>query len=253
MIPALLLGLIVEAQQAESKKKKEKKGIIYYALGSHRIFYTRSTIHIRRGGSSNLNFTLYNVKGRDEGGLKWDTAPQFSYTGGFYFIKKKWGLEYQYDHIKYFVRKNQTVRIKGSIEGHSLDKDTTLSPDFFQLEHSDGGNYCMFNFVKWFPLAADRNNKFVLSLIAKGGLGFVNPKTNTRIMGQHRDDKYHLSGYIVGLESGLRVNIGKVFFITGSFKGAYANYDDFLIANGRGKQQWFSGQLLYLVGAQFAL
>lgn len=250
---AFLISLTAAAQDSKPKKKKDPKSIIYYALGSHRIFYTRSTIHIKRGGPVPLNFTLYNVKGRDEGGLKWDTAPQFSYTGGIYFVKKKWGLEYQYDHIKYFVKKNQVVRIKGSIQDRHLDRDTTLSPDFFQMEHSDGGNYCMFNFVKWFPLAAAKDNKIALTLIAKGGLGFGNPKTNTTITGEHRDNYYHLSGFIAGLESGLKVNIGKVFYITGSFKGTYANYDDFLISNGRGKQQWFSAQLIYLVGAQLPL
>jgi hypothetical protein len=72
-------------------------------------------------------------------------------------------------------------------------------------------------------------------------------------MGNHRDDKYHISGFVVGVESGLRFNFLKHMFITGTFKGAYANYMDILIAGGRGDQQWFSGQFNYLLGVQFPL
>ena len=253
LILIIFVSKAAEGQPPDTKKKKTGKGVIYFALGSHRIFFTPGNIHINRGGASSLDFTLEKVRGRDEGGLKWETAPQFSYTVGYYFTRKKFGIEYQYDHIKYFVRQNQVVRLKGTMEGYDYDKDTLITPDFFQLEHSDGGNYAMFNLVKWLPLASDKDKKYTLSLLIKGGIGFVNPKTNSRIAGQHRDDKYHLSGYVAGIESGLRFNIGKNFFVTGSFKGAYANYNDFLIANGRGKQQWFSGQLNYLIGGQFPL
>jgi hypothetical protein len=239
--------------QEKAPKEKPKKGKLYFAGGSHRIFYTPSTIHINRGGTNPADFTLEKVKGRDEGGLRWKTAPQFSYTVGYYFTEKNFGIEYHYDHIKYFVTQNQRVRLKGSIGDQQYNQDTLLVPDFFQLEHSDGGNYGMFNIVKWVPLAANKTQSASLSLLLKAGLGFVNPKTNSRITGQHRDDKYHLSGYVAGLESGFRLTIGKTFFATGTFKGAYANYDDFLISGGRGKQQWFSAQFNYLVGAQFSL
>jgi hypothetical protein len=251
LLPA---ALAVHGQKTTKETtKRKKKGIIYFAGGSHRIFYTPCDIQIIRGGSSPLNFTLEKVKAKDEGGLKFDTAPQFSYTVGYYFTEKKFGLEYHYDHIKYFVRQNQLVRLKGTIGSQSYNKDTTLTPDFFQMEHSDGGNYCMFNVVKWKTLAEAKDKKFNVTLLMKAGIGFGNPKTNTTIMGQHRDDKYHLSGYIAGLESGFRFLLWKYFIVTGTFKGVYAHYYDFLIANGKARQQFFSGQLNYMVGAQFPL
>lgn len=247
-------SMTVSAQETEKKAaRKEKKGYFYFNAGSHRAFYTPSDIHVQRGGAVPFNFTLEHVKAADEGGLKWDTAPQFSYNIGYYFTKKKFGLEYQYDHAKYFVRQDQRVRLKGVINGKEYDQDTTLIRDFFQMEHSDGANFCMFNFVKWFSLKTTKDEKFNLSLILKGGLGFVNPKTNTTIMGEHRDDKYHLAGYIVGMESGLKLLFWKYFVVTGTFKGAYANYDDFLVAEGTGSHKFFVGQLIYMVGAQFPL
>ena len=253
LVLAVILIPQADGQSPDKKDKKSGEPLLYFALGSHRIFFTPGDIYIKRGGASPLNFKLENVRGRDEGGLKWETAPQFSYTIGCYFVNKKFGVEYQYDHIKYFVRQNQVVRLKGIVEGHEYDKDTLITPAFFQMEHSDGGNYGMFNIVKWLPLAQRSDKKILLNLIIKAGVGFVNPKTNSMIAGQHRDDKYHLSGYVAGIETGLRINIGKSFFATGTFKGAYANYCDFLISNGRGKQEWFSAQLNYLIGIQFPI
>jgi len=231
---------------------KNKKGFFYFAFGSHRIFYTPSTIHVIRTSDSFFDFKLIEAKGHDEGGLKFDEAPQFSYTLGYYFKDGKFGIEYQYDHIKYFVRQNQVVRLKGRIANEQFDQDTVINPDFFQLEHSDGGNYAMINLVKWMPLTPP-TRKVTLELILKAGVGLVNPKTNSTILGQHRDDKYHISGYVLGVESGLRICLGKYFFATGSLKAAWANYTHFLIWSGYGKQQWCSGQFDYMVGCQFPL
>jgi hypothetical protein len=251
MLAAVLVTFAQETTQKTSDKKK--KGYIYFNFGSHRGFFTRGDIHVERTGAAPFNFTLEKVRAHDEGGLKFETAPQFSYNIGYYFTEKKFGLEYQYDHIKYFVQQNQRVRLKGTIGNKTYNQDTLLTPDFFQMEHSDGANYCMFNVVKWFPITASKDKKFDLSLIAKAGLGFVNPKTNTTIMGVHRDDMYHLSGYITGIETGVKFIFWKYFVVTGTFKGAYANYTDFLIADGNGHHQFLSAQLIYMVGAQFPL
>ena len=237
----------------EREKIHTQKGIIYFAIGTQRIFYTPGNIHLRRGGNPSFDFTLYDVKAKDEGGFKWQTAPQFSYTIGYYWVKKKFGLEYQYDHIKYFVTPNQVVHMKGTINGKSYDQDTALVKDFFQLEHSDGANYAMVNFVKWFPTHVFKNEKLSLDILAKAGAGLVNPKTNSTIMGYHRDDRYHISGYVTGLEGGIRFRFLKHVFVTGTFKGTYANYSHFLIAGGWGSQKWFAGQFNYLLGAQFPL
>lgn len=239
--------------QEGSKAKSSKKGTFYLALGSHRIFYTPSDIRVIRGTSPSFDFTLYDVKAKDEGGLRWKTAPEFTYTIGYYFNRKKFGIEYQYDHIKYFVKQGQRVRLKGTINGEQVNKDTTLTPDFFQMEHSDGGNYAMVNFVKWFPLATDKNKAPFIDLMAKAGVGILNPKTNTTIMGIHRDDRYYFSGYVMGVETGLRVHFLKHFFITGSFKGAFANYNHFLIDQGFGQHRFYSGAFNYLLGGQFPL
>jgi hypothetical protein len=254
LIRLVILVLVVFAgASVQAQTKNQKKGTFYLALGSHRIFYTPSDIRVIRGTSPSFDFTLENVKAKDEGGLRWKTAPEFSYTVGYYFTRKNFGIEYQYDHIKYFVTPNQRVHMNGTINGERLNKDTVLSADFFRMEHSDGGNYAMVNLVKWWPLMETKSGKPFIDLMAKAGIGIVNPKTNTTILGHHRDDKYHFSGYVMGAESGLRVHFLKHFFVTGSFKGAFANYNHFLIDEGFGQHKIFSGAFNYLVGGQFGL
>jgi len=249
----LLNSVSLFAQGAiNAKTRKEKKGELYFAFGSQRIFYTPSDIRVIHANNPSFDFTLYKVKGKDEGGLDFSQAPQFSYTVGYYFKEKNWGFEYHYDHIKYFTKQFQVVRLKGVINGKTYDTDTLLVDDFFRLEHSDGANYGMFNFVKWLPIKGWKASN-PPQILLKAGIGFVNPKTNSYIMGNIRDDKYYLSGYVAGLESGLRVHLGKYVFATGSFKGCFANYSHFLISGGYGKQKWFSGAFNYMVGAQFPL
>ena len=223
--------------------------VVLIAISAAKIFARAAFV---ASGNPSFDFTLYNVKGSDEGGISFETAPQFSYTIGYYFTKKGFGLEYQYDHIKYFVRQGQRVHMRGFISGHSLDQDTLLNPAFFQLEHSDGGNYAMVNLVKWMPIRM-RHSFIYPELVIKAGFGVVHPKTNSSILGYWRDDRYHFAGLVTGLESGIRARFGKWFFVYGGFKGVYANYRDFLIAGGHGSQQWLSLQFNYLVGAQFPL
>ena len=249
-----LLCLVVSSINSQSgKKEKTPKGTIYFALGSHRIFFTPSTIHVNRTANPQYNFTLEKVKGRDEGGLIFKTAPQFSYTLGYYFKNKNWGIEYQYDHIKYYVKQNQVVRMHGTIGNKEYNTDTLITPDFFKFEHTDGGNYAMINVVKWLPLSSKEHKWYVPDLMIKGGFGLVNPKTSSTILGNYRDDRYHLSGYVVGFESGFRFTPVKHLFVTGTFKGVFANYNDILIAGGRASQKWFSGQFNYMIGGQIPL
>jgi hypothetical protein len=171
---------------------------------------------------------------------------------GYYFKKKNFGIEFNFDHLKYFVTPGQEVQVKGQISGVPVDEKMVISPGFVQLEHSDGANYAMLNFVKLKPLTSPKK-KSSLDLVLKAGAGIVIPKTNSTIMGVRYDEAYVLSGYVAGLEGGLRYNFLKYGFLTGTLKGAYANYHKFRIANGRGSQDWFSGQVNLIAGAQFPL
>jgi hypothetical protein len=84
----------------------------------------------------------------------------------------------------------------------------------------------------------------------KAGAGPVIPKTNSIVMGRHRDDKYQISGYVIAIEGGLRYSFSIFLFCQASAKGAYADYSRFLVADGTGSQRWVSLHLGLLVGVQ---
>jgi hypothetical protein len=228
------------------------KGVLYMGFGTNLSYYSPSTISFK---TSNADFTLEKVRAKDDRGLNFDGggAAQYSYQVGYYFKKKNFGIEFNFDHIKYFARQNQVVRIKGTIEGKKLNTDTAMADIVQNFEHSDGGNYALFNFVKWKNLAASQNKKNILDLVLKAGIGPVIPKTNSTVMGRHYDDRYKISGYVVALEGGLRYHFLKHFYIAPSLKGAYANYSNFVIADGRGNQHWFAAHFNLLVGGQVNL
>jgi hypothetical protein len=252
----------LKAQQAtaifKQPEKKKTKGSVYFGAGFHRVFFTRSDIHFHDNKTANYNFTLYKVKAKDDNdfniGRGFD-APQYSYRIGYYFKNRKdIGIEFSFDHVKYIAIQDQRLRVSGQINGTKLDKDTVLSRDFVQYEHTDGANYYLFNFVKRKILFDSKNEKQRLSLALKPGLGFVLPRTDSRIMGQHRDDKYHLSGYVIGLDGGLRYDFLKHFYFEASARGAFANYSNVLVYGaGRASQHWWSLQIIALAGFQFPL
>jgi hypothetical protein len=198
---------------------------------------------------------LRNVKAKDDGGLKFDNggAAQYSYQIGYYFHKHNFGLEFNFDHIKYFVRQDQVVHIDGRIGATQYNRERELTPDFFQFEHSDGGNYALLNFVKWKSLLESKNKKSGLDLVLKAGAGPVIPKTNSTILGAHYDDEYKISGYVAALEGGLKYRFLKHLYLLGSWKGAYANYTNFVIYDGSGHQKWVASHLNIILGGSISL
>ncbi len=247
-----LLLLITSVAQAQSRQVKNKSGVFYFALGSHVADYSNSDIHLKSNGQPSYDFVLKKVKATDDEFLKsTGGAMQYDYQFGYYFKKKNFGIEYNFDHVKYFAKHDQTVRTVGTVNGQSVNEDLPITTYVQNFEHSNGGNYFLLNFVKWRELVVSKDKKRTLNLMYKAGGGIVLPKTNSTIMNMHRDDTYNVAGYVVALEGGFRYNLLKNFFVESSLKGAFANYTHILIADGTGHQHWFSGQFLLMAGFQF--
>jgi len=250
----LFLAVVVSLVSAHGQqvKSQNKSGVFYFALGSHVAGYTKSDIHLKSAAQPSFNFVLEKVKGRDDQFLKsTGGAMQYDYQFGYYSRKKNFGIEYNFDHVKYFAKHDQTVKTVGTINGQKVDADLPITTYVQNFEHSNGGNYILLNFVKWKDLAASKDGKRVLNLMGKAGGGVVLPKTNSTILGKFKDDTYNIAGYVLALEGGLRYNLLKFFFVESSLKGAFANYTHILIADGTGHQHWFSGQFLLMAGFQF--
>jgi hypothetical protein len=245
----LVYGVAVRAQSNITPEKKSTHGTFYFAFGTNLSFYSKSDIRLKSAAHPSFDITLHDVRGKDDGGVNFKHgAPQYSYQVGYY--KKNWGIEFNFDHIKYYVRQFQQVHMQGKINNRTYDTDTLISLAFIQLEHSDGANYALLKWVKWRPLFENKAGVKVLNLVLKAGAGPVVPKTNATIMGKHRDDRYKLAGYVIALEGGLRYDCSSHFFIEGNAKGAYADYNRFLIADGWGSQEWVGLHFGLLVGVQ---
>lgn len=246
--------LVFLSASAQTQRFENKSGVLYFGAGTHKIFYTTSDLHLVSNGTTPFDFVLRGVKAKDDFFLKkTGGAPQYDYKMGYYFKKKNFGIEFNFDHVKYFVRHDQAVRTVGMVNGQKIDEELPVTSYVQNFEHSDGANYALFNFVKWKTLSCGTNTRNYLDWELKAGAGPVIPKTNSTIMNRHWDDHYKIAGYVVAVETGLRYSFLKNFFVEPSFKAAYANYRHFLISEGYGNQRWFSAQFILAVGAQFGL
>jgi hypothetical protein len=221
-----------------------KKGTLYGSWGYNREWYSKSDIHIKHDGDvnkkdkdGNYDFILHDAKASDRDDfdqiydVKNITIPQFSFRIGYLFNDKHdLGLELNYDHAKYIVNDYQTLRLTGQIFGIPIDKDTLVDPQhFLHFEHSDGANFLMLNLVKRFQLYQAKTEKLRFSAIAKVGPGLVYPRTDVTLFGTRVNNKWHVAGYVVGLEVGPRVEVFKYFFAEWTAKVGYANYTNSLV------------------------
>lgn len=247
--------------------KLGKKHSMYISWGYTKAWYGKSTIRFKdlsnkyhpvTDKNNYYDFTIHDVTARDRPDYDkiYDviniTIPQFVVHVGFQ-INSKWDIEANYDHTKYVVDYDQRVRITGQISGNQLNKDTTLSEEFLRFEHTDGANFAMLNAVRKFNLIK-RGDKFSTQWVLKGGGGFVYPRTDVKIFGERLNNRWHIAGWIVGLESGLRINFLKHGFFEFVGKGCYADYVKCLVlgkGNGTARHHFWVTQLTATLGYNF--
>jgi hypothetical protein len=247
----IILGCIFKLSYSQSELPKISKKSWYVAWGYTKAYYSKSTIHFKdksgkyhpeTGNYNNYDFTIYDAKATDRPDLDKIkdviniTIPQFVLHAGYSF-NDKWGFELNYDHTKYVVNDYQKVRIKGQIFGVEMDKDTILEPNrFLHFEHTDGANFMLFNAVRKWSLYKP-SNKFKASWVLKAGAGFVYPRTDVTIFGEGLNNNWHVAGWIVSVESGLRLEFLKRGFFEFVGKGSYADYVKALVL-GKGNGLW---------------
>ena len=234
------------------------KGTFYFSWGYNKDYFSKSDIHFKNRGSDNYNFTLYNLKAKDRTGFKDILAtdlsiPQYVYRLGYYLNNKKdIGIEINFDHAKYVMVNNQEAHLKGNIHGVNYDLDTLVSTNFLKFEHTNGANFMMVNLMKRHNLIVSSNKKHWLSGVVKVGAGIVIPKTDVTLFGERLDNRFHIAGYITGIETGLRYDLFKYAFIEFTGKGTFANYTNVLtVGSGKAHHHFFTGQAILTAGFQF--
>ncbi|MBK9283160.1 MAG: hypothetical protein IPM51_02440 [Sphingobacteriaceae bacterium] len=249
---------------AQDSLSGKKKGHFYGSWGYTRAIYSKSDIHLKdlsgnyhpaTGKNNYYDFKVLQATASDRPDFDRIpdiiniTIPQFVFRVGYYFSENS-GIEMNYDHTKYVVNRGQRVHIVGQIDGIALDKDTTLSHDFLDFEHTDGANFWMINYLKKWKLH-NGGKKIKAFVVVKPGGGIVFPRTDVRLFGERLNNDWKISGVIAGVEAGFRVELFDACMFEIVSKGAYANYiNAFVLGKGNGKasHSFYSGQLTATLG-----
>jgi hypothetical protein len=252
----------------ENPPAKKLKGNFYFSWGYNKDWFSKSDIHFENKSTEfdsenhvkSYDFTLYDVEARDRTGfrdiLRTDiTIPQYVYRLGYYFNDKRdLGIEINFDHVKYVMRDWQTVHLKGTIHGRYYDLDTMISPDnFLAFEHTDGANFLLLNLVKRQKFLSSKNNRHHISGVVKAGAGIGIPKTRVQLFGETLDNRFHIAGYVAGIESGLRYD-SRWFFAEYTGKGSFANFTNVLVCGaGKANHYFWTFEHIFTVGLQFPI
>jgi len=112
----------------------------------------------------------------------------------------------------------------------------------------------MINFLKRQNLLKSSNRLHWLGVLGKAGVGVVIPKSDVAIFNVETDNRYHIAGYVVGLDLGVRYDFLKYGFFEASLKGAYADYSDVLtVGQGRASHSFFTLEAIMSLGFQVNL
>lgn len=269
IVVLIFLSFSNSFSQSDSLRKKNKiKGSFYLTWGYTRAAYSKSTIHFsdhsgkmrnnNTGKPTDYDFTVYNATASDRPDFELIpdivniSVPQFVCHAGYYFNNKQdFGIELNYDHTKYIVNDHQRVRVKGQFNGNYVDQDTTLNPEtFLHFEHTDGANFAMVNFLKRWTLY-NPNKILHIGWVGKAGAGFVYPRTDVTLFGERLNNNWHIAGWIVGLETGVRAEFLKYGVFEFTAKGSYADYRKVLVlgkGNGTARHSFFTAQLSATIG-----
>lgn len=222
-----LASLSVNAQ-----KKRIKLSGVYLQWGYNSESYTRSNIHFKMGNGD--HFTIHKAVAHDKGDFdaiyKKPTEisiPQYNYRIGFYLNKKhSKAIELNFDHAKYVVTDGQTVHVTGMIDGKYVNGDSTLNPDtFLHFEHTDGANWLHLNYVSQHILlmTASRSRPMVTG-VWKLGAGINIPRTDFTWRGDRLNNNFHVAGYNISAEAGLRLYVFPRLFFELTGKTGFVKY-----------------------------
>ena len=243
---------------AQDSLKNVNETGFYFSWGYNKDYFSKSDIRFQNNGSDYYDFKILNCKAVDRPGFRgiFNTdisIPQYVYRLGYFFKKKsKFGIELNFDHSKYIVFDNQTLRVTGQIRGRAIDKDTLVTNEFVHLEHTNGANFLMANMLYRIQLFESKDKQSAVSLIFKTGMGTVIPKTDVSFMGTRIDNRFHMAGIIVGEEIALRYRIYKGLITEFSSKNAYANYFNAIgVGTAKVSHSFFTTMLVLTLGYQF--
>lgn len=250
-VPFLLLSTITDAQ---TQKKKHRKGEIYFSWGYNKEWYTHSNVHVKQPSLGN-DYQFKNIKGHDHPG--WDgqfftkalSIPQYNYRLGFLINRKKnLFFEINFDHTK-FIFADQNAHIVGKLNGRQVDSTVAFNEAngfFYYL--NNGANFLLFNLVKRWQICESDNHNFKLDGLGKAGIGPVIPHVENMLFGVRNDPHFQLGGWNVGAEAALRATFYKLVYLEFANKVDYARYSGLKLNDGTAHQAFGTYEFILSLG-----
>lgn len=211
------INSLIKIHDGDLVKSSMRKGAMFVFWGWNFEKYSKSDIRFKGDG---YDFVLYDVVAHDR-------QTKFTFTDYFspgnltipqtnvriaYFIKDNLAIVGGLDHMKYVMDQDQTVGFSGKINNPDFaamvnngQVDLT-NGEFLTYEHTDGLNYINFGVEKYKNLVSKKN--FDLNWGYGTGAGVLFPKTNAKVFGFERSDRFHIAGF--GLD--MRTNLNFIFW-----------------------------------------
>ncbi|AZB24779.1 hypothetical protein EG339_09315 [Chryseobacterium bernardetii] len=240
-----------------------KKGQMFVFYGWNRAAYSNSDIRFKGNG---YDFQLNNVTAQDRPtkfGLvyfdpSWFTVTQYNFRIG-YFIKDNLALVLGIDHMKYVMDQDQTVNFKGHISDPEYaamvqNGQVNLADEkFLTFEHTDGLNYENLGLEKYQSIINKKNVDLVWSYGA--GIGVMFPKSNVKLFGNERSDRFHVAGMGTDVRASLNLVLWNHVMVRVEGKAGYINMWDIKTTLNnkpdKAQQDFVFGQLMAGIGYTF--
>jgi hypothetical protein len=237
------------------RRVSQRKGKKFFTWGYNRSSYTQSDINFKGPG---YKFTIQDATAQDKP-EKIDSTyinpsefdvPQYNWRWGKYLTDSVY-FSLGQDHMKYIMSRGQDASIYGYIsplaimKGHLLasadilpyiylfpqitnsyagyhgGEGVKVTPDLLKFEHTDGLNYFSADIGITHPLWESADGKHALSLNASVGGGPVVLKSDVRLFGEGKNNRYNVGGYGVSSNAGIRVDYDKRYFFETTLRGGY--------------------------------
>ena len=225
-------GYCSENQQKESPYRK---GAVLLFWGWNRALYSKSDIRFK---GADYDFTLYNVVAKDRPTeLSFNdylhpgrvTIPQTNARIA-YFVKDNVAVVLGLDHMKYVMKQDQKVDFSGNVSDPLYsqmiqNKQVDLSDEkFLTFEHTDGLNYVNIGVEKFNNIYNKKN--FDISWSYGAGAGVLYPKSNIKLFGNERSDRFHTAGFGVDARTSINFTFWKHVMVRLEGKYGYINMPD---------------------------
>lgn len=271
VIASLFAGLSVTTAQTQDANVDHnnqtssflKKGKVFVFFGWNRAAFSNSDIHFKGNG---YDFQLDHVKATDRPtkfgwdyiNPAWFTVVQYNFRAG-YFLKDDVALVLGIDHMKYVMKQDQTVNFSGTISDPTYaamiqnGQVNLADQQFLTFEHTDGLNYENLGVEKYGSFITKDNMELLWSY--GGGLGVMFPKSNVKLFGNERSDRFHVAGMGADVRGSLNLIFWKHWMLRLEGKFGYINMWDIKTTLNnkpdKAQQDFVFGQVLAGIGYTF--